>query len=102
LFVLDKPKFLSQTAKGPDVADYRLEQARVRIFGDAALVHGTGRFTRKDGTAGTSRYTDVYVRMLGENHPHVKVAGALTEKRAPPAFRPGAPKLADQMNLAAL
>lgn len=64
--VLDKSQFLRQTAKGPDVADYRLAEVRVRVFGDAALVHATGLFTRRDGTTGTSRYTDVYVRFAGE------------------------------------
>ena len=31
--LLDKPKFLSQTAKGPDVADYR------KVGGAIALAH---------------------------------------------------------------
>ncbi len=63
--MLDKSQFLRQTAEGPGVRSYELEEARIRIFGDVALVHGKGTFTRLDGTTGTSRYTDVYARVDG-------------------------------------
>jgi len=58
--VLDRDAFLHDAASGPDVARYDLADVRVRVFGDFALVHATGRFTRRDGTQGTSRYTDAY------------------------------------------
>ena len=64
--VLDKPRFLFKAAKGPDVATYHLDQVRIRIIGDTALIHGTGLFTRSDGSEGTSRYTDVYARLQGK------------------------------------
>ena len=60
--VLDKTEFLRKTAEGPDVSDYQLLNVQVRIYDRVALVHGTGRFTRKDQSAGVSRYTDVYVK----------------------------------------
>lgn len=63
--VLDKARFLRQTANGPDVADCSLTQVRLRICGDVALIHATGVFTRRDGTPGTSRYTDVYTKTAG-------------------------------------
>ena len=63
--VLDKPQFLFHTARGPDVARYHLDQVRIRIIGDMALVHGTGLFTKPDGSEGTSRYTDVYAKLEG-------------------------------------
>ena len=44
------------------MADYKLEKVHVRIYGGAGLVQATGLFTRKDGTSGVSRYTDVYVQ----------------------------------------
>ena len=59
--VLNKAQFLMNTAQGPDVADYKLQKVNVRIYGGAGLVQATGLFTRKDGTSGISRYTDVYV-----------------------------------------
>lgn len=63
--VLDKARFLRQAAAGPDVAAYRLAQVRIRCFGDVALIHATGVFTRRDGTTGTSRYTDAYAKTGG-------------------------------------
>lgn len=60
--ILDKPAFLKQTAAGPGVQSYTLDDANIRIFGDTALVHGKGSFVRMDGSKGQSRYTDVYVR----------------------------------------
>lgn len=60
--VFDKEAFLQHTARGPYVADYKLENVQVRIYGETALVQATGLFTRKDGTPGMCRYTDVYVR----------------------------------------
>ena len=63
--VLDRKAFLEDAAKGPNVADYRLEDVRVRVRGDAALVHATGLFTRRDGTKGRSRYTDVWQKSGG-------------------------------------
>ena len=47
------------------IAAYNLDDARIRIFGDVALVHGFGTFTRLDGTTGQSRYTDVYAKANG-------------------------------------
>ncbi len=64
--VLDKPRFLFRAARGPDVARYRLDQVRIRILHGTALVHGTGLFAKPDGTEGTSRYTDVYVKLGGK------------------------------------
>ncbi|HYL78330.1 MAG TPA: nuclear transport factor 2 family protein [Bryobacteraceae bacterium] len=64
--VLGKPEFLQQTARGPDVAEYKLAKVQVRFYGDAALVQATGLFTRKDGSTGVSRYTDIYARLNGE------------------------------------
>jgi ketosteroid isomerase-like protein len=60
--VLDKAEFLTNTAKGPDVADYRLQSVDVRIYGSAALVQATGLWIGKNGTKGMSRYIDVYAK----------------------------------------
>jgi ketosteroid isomerase-like protein len=60
--VLNKAQFLTETAKGPDVAAYKLEEVHVRFYGQVGIVRATGLFTRKDGTTGMSRYNDIYVR----------------------------------------
>jgi len=64
--VLDKSQFLTDAANPPGVLEYHLDSVRIRIFGDAALVHGDGSYTRKDHTTGKSRYTDTYIKMNGE------------------------------------
>ena len=60
--VLSKAQFLVNTAKGPDVADYTLQDVSVRIYGNVALIQATGFWTGKDGSKGMSRYIDVYVK----------------------------------------
>jgi ketosteroid isomerase-like protein len=60
--VLDKVQFLKNTVKGPDVADYKLHEVEIRVYGNAALVRATGVWTREDGSMGMSRYIDVYVK----------------------------------------
>ena len=64
--VLDKAAFLRMTAKGSDLADYRLDEVDVRFYGDVALVRATGSWTAKSGTPGLSRYVDVYAKSDGE------------------------------------
>ncbi len=60
--VFDKNAFLQMTAKGSDLAEYRLDEVDVRFYGDVALVRATGSWRAKNGTPGMSRYVDVYVR----------------------------------------
>jgi ketosteroid isomerase-like protein len=67
--VVNKIEFLTNTVKGPDVADYNLEQVDVRIYGDTALVLATGQWTGKNGSKGMSRYIDVYVKQRDEWKP---------------------------------
>ena len=60
--ILHKQQFLANTAKGPDVAEYKLEHVDVRIYENAALVMATGFWTGRNGSRGVSRYIDVYVK----------------------------------------
>jgi ketosteroid isomerase-like protein len=60
--ILNKTEFLTNTAKGPDVADYTLRDVSVRIYGNVALIQATGHWSGKDGSKGLSRYIDVYVK----------------------------------------
>ena len=64
--IFNKDQFLLNTAKGPDVADYALQEVDVRIYGDVALVQAAGRWTGKNGSKGMSRYIDVYVKVAEE------------------------------------
>src|SRR5262249_20398989 len=64
--VLNKEQFLQNTARGPDVIEYRLQDVNVRIYANVALVRATGSWTGKNGASGVSRYVDVYVKTDGE------------------------------------
>jgi ketosteroid isomerase-like protein len=64
--VLDKDAFLRLTAQGSDLAEYRLDEVDLRIYGDVALVRANGSWITKTGVAGLSRYIDVYVRTGGQ------------------------------------
>jgi ketosteroid isomerase-like protein len=64
--VLDKDAFLRLTAKGSDLAEYRLDDVNLRIYGDVALVRANGSWKTKTGVPGVSRYIDVYVRSGGQ------------------------------------
>ena len=60
--VLDKDAFLQMTAKGSELAEYRLDEVEVKFYGEVALVRATGKWTAKNGAPGMSRYVDVYVQ----------------------------------------
>ena len=77
----DKKAFLQRTAGGPYVSDYQLENVRVRIFGETALVQATGIFNRKDGTPGMCHYIDAYVR-AGDDWRVVSAQITRTQARA--------------------
>lgn len=64
--LLNKDQFLLNTARGPDVDDYKLHDVDVRIYGSVALVQATGSWIGKDNAKGISRYTDVYVKSQGD------------------------------------
>jgi ketosteroid isomerase-like protein len=64
--VLNKEEFLRNTANGPDVIEYKLQDVNVRFYGNVGLVQATGHWTGKDGSKGVSRYIDVYVKTQGE------------------------------------
>jgi ketosteroid isomerase-like protein len=56
---IGKAEFLVRAAEGPGVRNVTYDEIDVRPMGDAALVHGVTHFDR-DGTPGSTRYTDVW------------------------------------------
>ena len=44
---------------------FREDSVRVKLLGDVALITAITPYTRADGTRGTSRYTDTWVRRHG-------------------------------------
>ncbi len=63
---IGRDEFLRETARGTDVVTYTLKNVQVRTFGSVALVHATGDFVRRDGSTGTSVYTDAWAQLGGK------------------------------------
>jgi hypothetical protein len=63
--LLSKALFLSLAARPAGVTAHRVEDLRIRVYGDCGIVNATTVFTRVDGTEGETRYTDIYVRRAG-------------------------------------
>jgi hypothetical protein len=63
--LVDRARFLEQTAKPRGIVDLQAHDVNVRIMGDVAIVHAKTTFTLPDGAAGSGRYTDVWMRRNG-------------------------------------
>jgi ketosteroid isomerase-like protein len=63
--LVDRAGFLAQMARPCPVSDFDVEDARIRLLGDHAIVHGRTTYKKGDGQAGAGRYTDVWSRRQG-------------------------------------
>ena len=45
--LIDKPQFLSQTAVPVSFTDFDVDDLRIRVLGDVAIIHGRTRFALK-------------------------------------------------------
>jgi ketosteroid isomerase-like protein len=60
--LVDRAAFLEQIAPPCPVKNLGIEDVRIRVLGDVALIHARTTYTKPDGTAGAGRYTDVWAR----------------------------------------
>ena len=63
--LVDRAAFLRQIAPPCPVSNFDVEDVRIRILGDAAIIHGRTTYTKPNGQAAAGRYTDVWVRQSG-------------------------------------
>jgi ketosteroid isomerase-like protein len=63
--LVDKPQFLRQTAVPVAFSDFDVDDLRIRVLGDVAIVHGRTRFALADGRRGRGQYTDVWEKRQG-------------------------------------
>jgi ketosteroid isomerase-like protein len=63
--LVDKPQFLRQTAVPVSFTDFDVDDLRIRVLGDVAIIHGKTRFALKDGRRGRGQYTDVWEKRQG-------------------------------------
>jgi hypothetical protein len=58
--LVDRAEFLRRTREGARLQRMDLDDVRVRILGDVAIIHARTTFVLGDGRPGTGRYTDVW------------------------------------------
>ncbi len=63
--LLDKAGFLEQIARPLALSNFEAHDVRIRVLGDAAIIHGRTSYTKPDGQAASGRYTDIWVRSDG-------------------------------------
>ena len=63
--LIDRAGFLAQMARPCPVSDFHVEDVRIRLLGDHAIVHGRTTYQKGDGQPGAGRYTDVWSRRRG-------------------------------------
>src|ERR1700732_655161 len=63
--LVDKNQFLAQTARPVTISGLLLQEVRVRILGDVAIIHARTSYTTAGGGHRNGRYTDVWARRDG-------------------------------------
>jgi ketosteroid isomerase-like protein len=63
--LVDRARFLEQTAKPVKISNLQAHDVDIRIMGDFAIIHARTTYTAADGRPGSGRYTDVWARRQG-------------------------------------
>ena len=63
--LINRARFLEQTAVPVTIANLQAHDVEVRLMGDFAIIHARTTYTRADGRPGSGRYTDVWARRGG-------------------------------------
>jgi ketosteroid isomerase-like protein len=63
--LIDRARFLEQTARPVTISHLMAHDVNVRIMGDFAIIHARTSYTTADGRDASGRYTDVWARRNG-------------------------------------
>ena len=63
--LVDRAAFLAQVGRPSAVRGLAVEDVRIRVLGDFAIIHARTTYTKADGTPGAGRYTDDWQRRDG-------------------------------------
>jgi ketosteroid isomerase-like protein len=63
--LIDRKRFLEQTARPVTISNLEAHDVNVRLMGDFAIIHARTTYTTSDGRAASGRYTDVWARRQG-------------------------------------
>ena len=63
--LVDRAGFLAQMARPSAVSNLEIEDVRIRVLGEVAIIHARTTYKKPDGQAGAGRYTDIWSRRQG-------------------------------------
>jgi ketosteroid isomerase-like protein len=63
--IINRERFLEQTAIPVKISNLEAHDVDVRLLGDFAIIHARTTYTAADGRPGEGRYTDVWARRNG-------------------------------------
>jgi ketosteroid isomerase-like protein len=63
--LVDRQRFLEQTALPVKISNLTAHDVNVRLMGDFAIIHARTTYMGPDGRPGAGRYTDVWARRHG-------------------------------------
>jgi ketosteroid isomerase-like protein len=63
--LVDRQQFLAQTARPVTISGLAIDDVRMRILGDVAIIHARTSYKSADGAQHHGRYTDVWARRGG-------------------------------------
>ena len=63
--LIDRETFLERTRSSSPMTSLAIDDVRIRVLGESAIVHARTTFALPDGRRGSGRYTDVWARRNG-------------------------------------
>lgn len=63
--IVDRAGFLAQIARPAAVRGLEPREAKIRLYGDFAIIHAKTVYRKPDGQSGAGRYTDIWMRRDG-------------------------------------
>ena len=63
--LVDRERFLQQTAQPVTISNLEAHDVNVRLMGDFAIIHARTTYKTADGRSASGRYTDVWARRNG-------------------------------------
>jgi len=63
--LIDRERFLQQTARPVTISNLEAHDVNVRLMGDFAIIHARTTYQTADGRSASGRYTDVWARRNG-------------------------------------
>jgi len=64
--LIDRSEFLQRTRSSSRLKSMDIDDVRIRVLGDVAVIHARTSYTLGDGRQGSGRYTDVWALRGGQ------------------------------------